>query len=60
MQIGCPVCSSKSANKVPSLPDGCDWSEADLQPLKLYLEKAASEGFFAPDPNVPWDTVPVM
>lgn len=54
------VLQSRSSHKVPSLPDGCDWSEADLQPLRLYLEKAALEGFFSPDPNVPWDIVPIM
>ena len=45
---------------MPSLPDGCDWWEADLEPVKDYLKQAALDGFYFPDPTVPWDTVPIM
>ena len=47
--------------KVPQLPIQCqDWAEADLLPVKTYLEEAVAEGNFRPDPTVPWDITPVM
>ena len=43
---------------MPTLPDECDWREADLEPVKAYLKQAALDGCFDPDPSVPWDTTP--
>ena len=47
--------------KVPHLPTECqDWDEADLLPVKEFLEQAVIEGTFRPDPTIPWDIKPIM
>ena len=45
--------------QVPALPEGLDWSEANLQPLKDYLVSAATSGVWVPDPEMPWDLTPI-
>ena len=46
--------------EVPLLPDGCQWDEADLVPLREFLWRSAAAGEWNPMPGLSWSVHPIF
>ena len=46
--------------QVPALPPAMQWDEAELEPLRDFLQAAASAGEYVPSFGLSWSTRPIM